>query len=63
MSAASHVRLGAAYADTPRAELAFAVHQVLLKAERANPELARNPYWRAHRATASSVFLAEFEAG
>ncbi|GGD50698.1 hypothetical protein GRI62_06530 [Erythrobacter arachoides] len=63
MSAASYARPGAVQTDTPRSELAFAVHQVLVKAERDYPELPGNPYWQAHRAVASFVFLAEFEAG
>lgn len=47
---------------TLQAELAFNVHAALLKAQNDEPELALNPYWRAIRAHAFSIFLSAFVA-
>lgn len=63
MISASDVRALGAYFDASRAELAFAVHQALLKAELANPALAQNCYWVTLRAETFDLFLAAFEAG
>ncbi len=55
-------RLEACGVLTVQAELAFNVHAALLKAQSDEPELALNPYWRAMRAHAFSLFLSAFLA-
>ena len=61
MKAARKLSARVARADTSRADLAFAVHQALLKAELGNPGLAQHADWQAHRSHAFDHFLAEFE--
>jgi hypothetical protein len=50
------------FADENRAELAFADHAALIKAECEDPELARDPSWRTLRTAGLCHFLAVFEA-
>lgn len=45
-----------------QADDAFAAHAAMLTAEKANPNLALNPHWKALRDTAYARFRAALEA-
>lgn len=48
--------------DERAAHDAFEAHAAMLIAEKANPTLRRNEYWRALKDSARARFLAAFEA-
>ena len=43
------------------ADLAYEVHQALLKAKQGNPELSSNHYWHLLQEIAFALFLTQFE--
>lgn len=46
--------------DPDKAELAFEVHQALMKAEADNPSLRQNPFWAVVRTDAYGEFCRAF---
>ena len=63
VTSAWDLRAPVLYANGSGAELAFAVHQTLVRAELANPAIAQNAYWVSLRSVVFDFFVAEFEAG
>lgn len=57
----SHPTTPVIFFDSLRAANAFAVHQALLKAERADPTLQDNPAWTVLRQDAYANFELAFE--
>lgn len=47
--------------DLDRAELAFAAHCALVKAETENPALANNPFWTMLRHDTWEAFVTAYE--